>query len=219
MNNSLRLAVAAALALPALACAEGFNVSARASTLGLGAEAGYAFNDYVNVRLALNSYTRDYDSTEDDISYNFDLDLKSTALLLDVHPFAGVFRVTAGVLDNRNELSGQAAPAGTYEIDGVDYTQAEVGSLLSSVKLGDSTPFYLGLGWSKALENSGWGIGFDAGVVLMGKPDLTLTSVGGTATNDPTFQARLAAEEQAAQDDLDDFETYPVIALGVTYQF
>lgn len=215
----LRATVAILLLLPVLASAEGFNVSARASTLGLGAEAGYAFNDYVNVRIALNNYSRDYDTTEDDINYNFDFQLESTALLLDVHPFAGLFRVTAGILDNRNELNGEAAPAASYEIDGVNYTQAEVGTLLSNVQLGDSNPFYFGFGWSKALRNSGWGIGFDAGVVLMGTPELMLTSVGGTASNDPLFQSRLVAEEQAAQEDLDDFETYPVLALGLTYHF
>lgn len=219
MKTIFRAAAVAALLVPALASAEGINVSGRASTLGLGAEIGYAFNDYLNVRLALNNYSYDYDTTEDDISYNFDLELDSTAVLVDYHPFAGSFRITGGFLDNRNELNGQAETAGTYDIGGTTYTSAEVGTLYSNVKLGDSNPLYLGFGWSKALADSGFGFGFDLGVVMMGGATVKLTPQGGSLMADPNFQANIAEEEQNAQDDLNDFETFPVIALGVTYQF
>lgn len=219
MKTTIRLVAAAALALPAIAAAEGFNVSARASTLGLGADVGYAFNDYVNLRVGFNNYTRDYDTTEDDIDYEFDLELDSTAIMLDYHPFGGTFRLTAGMLDNKNELNGQAASNGDIEIGSTTYTSAEVGTLYSNVKLGDSNPLYVGLGFSQALGDAGWGFGFDVGMVLMGKPTLTLTPEGGSLTSDPNFQADLEAEEQAAQADLDDFENYPVIALGLTFQF
>lgn len=219
MKNITRLAIATALVLPSMALADGFNVSARASTLGLGADVGYAFNDYVNVRVGFNNYTRDYDSTEDGIDYNFDLELDSTAIMLDYHPFGGTFRLTAGMLDNNNELNGRAVSNGDYEIGDQTYTSAEVGTLYSNVKLGDSNPLYVGLGFSQALGESGWGFGFDVGMVLMGKPQLTLTPEGGSLVSDPAFQADLEAEEQAAQADLDDFENYPVIALGLTFQF
>lgn len=219
MKTMTRLVAVAALALPAFASAEGFNVSARASTLGMGADVGYAFNDYVNLRVGLNNYTRDYETTEDGIDYDFDLELDSTAILLDYHPFAGKFRLTAGMLDNKNELNGRAASANDYEIGPNTYTSAEIGTLYSNVKLGDSNPLYVGLGFSQALGASGWGFGFDAGMVLMGKPTLTLTPEGGTLASDPSFQADLEAEEQAAQEDLDDFENYPVIAFGLTFNF
>lgn len=218
MKTHLALAAAAVL-LPGAALAEGFNLSARASTLGVGVEAGYAFNDFVNLRVAVNNYSDEYDTTEDGIDYRFDLDLDSTALLLDFHPFAGVFRITAGVLDNGNELNGAAQPAGTYDIGGTTYTGAEVGTLQSRFALGESNPLYLGLGWSKPLGDSGWGMGFDVGVVMMGESDVSLSATG-PISSDPTFQSDLAAEEQELEGDINDsFENYPVIALGFTYQF
>lgn len=220
MKSILRPAVASLLLLPALASAEGFNVSARTSTLGLGLEAGYAFNDYVNLRVALNNYNYDYDTTEDDIRYDFDLELESTALLLDIHPFAGAFRVTAGMLDNKNRLEGQAEATGSYDIGDVSYTNEEVGTLFSRVQLGEDNPFYLGLGWSQALGETGWGFGFDAGVVLLGDSEVELLPQGGSLIDDPAFQADIAAEEESAEADINEsFETYPVLSLGVTYQF
>lgn len=219
MKFAPRLAAVVLLSLPAIASAEGINLSGRASTLGLGGEIGYAINDYVNVRVGFNNYSYDYDTTEDDIDYEFDLELDSRALLVDFHPFAGTFRITGGILDNANELNGRAVPNGSYEIGDETYTPEEVGTLYSNVKLGEDNPLYVGLGWSKALGTSGFGIGFDVGMVMMGSPTLTLTPEGGTLAADPAFQDDIEAEEQAAQEDLDDFENYPVIALGITYQF
>lgn len=220
MNNTIRLAVAALLSIPALAAAEGFNLSARASTLGLGYEAGYAFNDYVNLRVALNNYSYDYDTAEDGINYNFDLELESRAYLLDVHPFAGSFRITGGVLDNKNRLEGQAEPSGSYVIGGETYSGAEVGTLFSTARMGEDNPLYLGLGFSKALGKSGWGVGFDIGAVMMGDSDVELTATGPITTLDPDFAANIAAEEEEVEAEINgDFDTYPVVAFGVTYQF
>lgn len=219
MKFLFRVAVAVALALPAVAAAEGINVSARASTLGVGGDLGYALNDYLNIRVGFASYTYEYDTTEDDIDYEFDLELDSKALFVDIHPFGGTFRITGGILDNGNELNGRAVTTSDYEIGDQTYTPAEVGTLYSNVKLGEDQPLYVGLGWSKALGNSGFGVGFDVGMVMMGSPTLTLTPEGGTLAADPAFQEDIEAEEQSAQEDLDDFENYPVIAFGITYQF
>ncbi|HEX6928624.1 MAG TPA: hypothetical protein VF267_05210 [Gammaproteobacteria bacterium] len=220
MKAMFRLTIASLALLPALASADGFNLSARASTLGLGYEVGYAFNDYINLRVAANGYDYEYDTTEDDISYDFDLNLESTALLLDIHPFAGSFRITAGMLDNKNELSGQAVPAGSYEINGVNYDGDDVGTLFSNVKLGESNPLYVGLGFSKALADSGWGFGFDLGMVMLGDSDVELSATGNIVNIDPDFSANLEAEETEVESEINsDFEAYPVIALGFTFQF
>lgn len=220
MKTAIRLAAIGLLALPALASAEGFNLSVRASTLGLGYEAGYAINDYVNFRVAFNDYSYDYDTTEDDIDYTFDLELESRAYFVDIHPFAGSFRVTAGMLDNKNRLDGQAEPAGTYEINGVNYSGDQVGTLFSNVRLGEDSPLYFGLGFSQALGESGWGFGFDVGAVMMGDSDVELAASGPITTIDPNFAANLEAEEEEVEAEINnDFDTYPVIALGLTFQF
>lgn len=44
-------------------------------------------------------------------------------------------------------------------------------------------------------------------------------SSDGPISTDPTFQQNLAIEESNLQNDLDNFEIYPVVALGVSYRF
>ena len=111
---------------------------------------------------------------------------------------------------------------GEYDIGGETYSGAEVGTLYSDVGLGESNPVYIGLGWSKALGTSGFGVGFDLGVVLQGSPTVRLSATGPITTNPATaeeFERDLRAEEEDLQSELSDFETYPVISLGLTYQF
>ena len=52
-------------------------------------------------------------------------------------------------------------------------------------------------------------------MLLQGEPDVDLES----DYADPTFQANLAQEEASAEDDISDFDVYPVIALGLSYRF
>ena len=75
------------------------------------------------------------------------------------------------------------------------------------------------MGWGNALgEDKRWGFVFDLGVVFQGSPDADLTATGPLAS-DPTFLAELAKEEQQLQDEVDDYEYYPVVSIGVTYKF
>lgn len=201
------------------AAAEGFGLEAKVSTLGLGAELHYGFSDYFNARLGLNNFTYDYNTTEDDIEYNFDLELKSTALLVDFHPFGGRFRLTGGILNNKNEFQGNAALANDYTIGGTTYTSEEVGTLTGRVFFEDDNVPYLGLGWASNPGDSGLSISFDIGVVLQGEPSASLTTQGGTLIDDPQFQDDLQQEEQALQDDMREFDTYPVASIGLQFRF
>ena len=70
----------------------GIGVGARASTLGAGVELGKSFSDYFSVRLGLNDYSRSETQSIDNIDYSADLDLSSTSLMFDWHPFGGSFR-------------------------------------------------------------------------------------------------------------------------------
>lgn len=195
------------------------SVGLKASTLGGGVEIEQNFNNTFGGRLGLNYFTYNYDGTEDDISYDFDLDLFSIAALIDWHPFDGSFRVTAGGIYNGNEINADATPVGSYEIGDTTYTAAEVGNLNGTIDFDDFAA-YTGIGWNTAFDNeeTGWGFIADIGVVFQGTSEARL-SANGTLANDPTFQTELKKEQQALQDDLDEFELYPVVSVGVTYSF
>ena len=48
---------------------------------------------------------------------------------------------------------------------------------------------------------------------------MSLTATGGTLVNDPAFQAQLVQEEQNLQDEINDYEVYPVVQAGLTLSF
>lgn len=192
-----------------------------AGTPGIGVEAGWSFNDYLALRAGAQGFSYSYDGEESGIEYDSDLDLRSAALYLDWHPFGGSFHLSAGAFANGNEVNAQAVPGpgGTYEIDGIEFTTAEVGNLAGTVDF-DSVAPYLGLGWrGRGGEDGGLGFSVGVGVLFQGSPDVALSSTGGSLSGDPLLQDAIAAEEQELEDDVDQYEFYPVLSLGVTYTF
>ena len=196
-----------------LARADGSGVSVKVGTLGYGAEFTAATTSMTNVRFGINRYSYDKTTMESDINYKLELDLKSGDLLLDWHPFSGTFRLTAGVVYNKNEFTVTAEPAASYNIGGATYTSAQVGTLTGKVTFKKTAP-YLGVGWGNAAKGKGLSFGADLGILFQGSPDVKLTATGSVVT-----AASLAQEEQDAEGSMSDYDRYPVIAFGLTYKF
>jgi hypothetical protein len=222
------------------ASASDIGFSIKAGTLGLGMELDYKINELFNVRLQTNSYTYDDEFEEDGIDYEGEINFSSTGILVDWRPFEGSFKLTGGVYANNNELSGNTNSIGdeTYEIGGALYSTSSSDPLQVSIDaaLGNSTAGYLGLGWGNSPSNNGWMFSVELGVLLSGEPTVDL-SASGTAiisqngssesfnlsdTSNPLvqeFQNELVNEELKLEDDISDFNVYPVIAIGVGYRF
>jgi|SRR5882724_11794531 len=218
MKRVLLPCLLAALLLPGSASASDFGVEGHVSTLGLGAELNYTINSYFTARVDFNRYNYTYTGTKQQIDYDFNLHLKSYAGMLDWHPFAGTFRVTAGYFQNNNEITAVAVPTGTYTINGNTYTAAQVGTLSGDITFNKSVP-YLGLGWSTlGTESTGLGVNFDVGVLFQGSPAVKLSSTG-PASGNAQFKSDLAAEQTKLQGDVNSFKSYPVISLALMYRF
>lgn len=195
-----------------------FALSAKAGTLGIGLETAMNLNENFNARLGMNAFEYDYDGQESGIDYDFEFSLLTVAGLLDWFPFEQGFRITGGVMLNDNTVDFKATPTGSYNIGGVTYTAAEVGSLTGDIDFEDISP-YLGVGWGNPFgtENS-WSLNLDLGVMYQGTPEITYNT-NGTLSNDPTFRANLERERQDVEDELDSFEFYPVFSIGISYRF
>lgn len=218
MKRIAFIGLLAALALPGVASASDFGLDAHASTLGFGAELNYTINSYFTTRVDFNRYNYSYTGTKEQIDYNFNLHLKSESLYLDWHPFAGIFRVTAGYFNNKNEILAAAVPQGSYTINGHTYTASQVVSLNGDIGFNSSVP-YFGIGWSTlGTESTGLGVSLDLGVLMQGSPKVQLTATG-AATKSSQFKSDLAAEQAKVQGDLNNYKTYPVIGLALTYRF
>lgn len=195
-----------------------WTIGVKASTLGAGLEVRRALSDSFAVRLGGNLFDLSFDGSESGINYDFDVDLKSANLLIDYHPFKGNFRLTGGVLWNDNEAFGVADTENGVRIGNIRFTQEQIGDLTGDITVNEFAP-YLGLGWGKALGKSGWGFSAELGAVFTGKPEVRLQSANGEFSSNPILLGELRREEQDLQDELDRFEVYPVVSVGLSYSF
>lgn len=214
------------MALTALAA--GFGAGAAHAQIAVGAgigttggtvEAQIQLAPFVQIRGGYNYFEYSVDDTYDDIDYEGDLDLTTGGAFVDLRPFGNSFIITGGAYFGGKTLGLSALPGQTYEIGGNTYSAAQVGTLAADVDLEDNAPF-VGLGWDSTFQGNGnVGFKFIAGAMFTGSPQVNLSSTGGTLSNDPTFQAQLTQEEQNLQEDIDDFEIYPVVQAGLTLRF
>ena len=193
-------------------------VAVKASTLGLGGEiVTNIVPAMVNARLQVNGFN--YNTTVNGTDFKADASLKlfSAGAIADYYPFAGKFRLSAGVYYNANKFSVTGTPtaAGTFDFNGTTYTAASVGSVTGTVNFNKVAP-YIGLGWGDSVsEGSPFGFSFEMGALYQGTPKATLSS---SITN-PLLAADLEAERVKLQNDLNNFKFYPVISMGVNYKF
>jgi len=204
-----------------------FGITAKLGTLGAGLDLTFKIHPKFNARLNANGANATYDEVDDGIAYKGDLKLSSIGALLDYHPFENGFRLSGGLYSNSNKIEGSSTDAQNADIGDVNYNI--VGTLNSKVGFEKSAP-YLGLGWGNAVSGyKNFNFSIDAGVLFQGSPNTQLSGTGtatptaGGATvdisNDAAFLAELEKEETNLNNDLKDFKYYPVISMGVSYNF
>ena len=199
------------------------GVLLKAGTLGAGLDVSVGMSESLGLRLQANALSYEDDFTESDVDYSGEIDLKSAGLLLDWHPFSGVFRVSAGAYWNGNEATATGRPTGgTYEINGVTYNAADIGSLNGQIDFESVAP-YFGIGWASAPKaGRGMTFSFDLGVLYQGEPNVGLTAVCGPLVPVGTctqLQSDVAAEQASLQEDLNDYKFHPVVSFGIGYRF
>lgn len=225
MSNhaSRALPVVAALLLagaPAAAQqAEGrFRVGVTAGTLGIGPEVGYRLSERLGIRGNATFFGYGDDVDVDDIRYTGSLKLRSFGAMIDLHPFAGGFRISAGARSSRNRVELSAAPSGpTVQVGDVTYPTAQVGTLSGEVRARKLAPT-LTLGWGGKLRR-GFNLGIEAGAMFQGSPRINdLQATGALATN-ADFQRQLRVEERKIADEISGFKVYPILQLSAGYRF
>jgi len=219
----------------------GLTIGLRASTLGAGVELEYPINHFIRGRLLYNRLDVDFEQKLSGIEYDVDLDLQSYGLILDLHPFAGSLRLSAGAMMNDNSIAASAMTTGNrmVNIGGRDYA----GSLSVDAVFDDFSP-YAGIGWGGG-KRRGWRYHFDIGALYQRNPELKFSGMAGTAGTLCSFtvsasgmarvststgetcptqlqhdlQRDLQTEFNELKDDARGFKWYPVISLGLEYRF
>ncbi|MCC2636954.1 MAG: hisitdine kinase [Moraxellaceae bacterium] len=208
------------MTLASLAQAEGIGLGVHAGLMGPGIDGFYRLNEKLVLRGAYNSFDYDYDATEEDVEYEATYSFDNAQVGVDWYPFTGSFRLSAAYLQNGNELNLHAVPTGgAFDLNGVSYGGSEVADMRVTVDYPDSGA-YVGLGWGNPVAvGKGFGVTFDLGVYYLGEPEVAQQLTCGTTLRCAQLQADAEADRQKLEDDLSDFPFWPLVQLGLSYQF
>ena len=152
-----------------------------------------------------------------DLSYTFDLRLRSVSLLLDWHPFNNVFRVSWGAFLNHNHIRGTVWANKAFTAGNRTYSVEEIGDLSVTVKAHLQVTPYLGIGLGNALRGSRVSMVLDLGIAYQHTLRLDLEGEGfwaQTARAEPAFEERFWSLPYYPL-----FRRfYPVAMLGFTFR-
>lgn len=185
---------------------------------GLGVGLGVALGEKSSLRAELSTASYSFNTTESNIRYKGDLDVKGISLLADYFPFGGKFRLTGGVNFGKAgaNFKGEAT-GGQIDVNGTMYAVAPGESIGATLDFPKPLP-YLGIGWGLGqLSQKGFRFGIDIGAEIgKAKGDLTATS-GLQAL--PGFSADFDQERQSYRNEIEKIGFYPVVKLSVGYAF
>ena len=194
-------------------------LGAKIGTLGLGVEMTYGIMPHLNARLGVNAFSYTFDQKIDQIDYEFDFNLISGSLLLDWHLLHSAFKISTGMVINKNNIDLQARTEDTlFIIDDMAYSRDDVGELDGTIDFNLLSP-YLGIGWGNAVgEKSRISFFVDLGVLFQGAPQADLSATG-PISSDSEFRRHLRNEEAEIEEETEGFKLYPIFSIGITYQF
>lgn len=216
--------------------AAGVTFDVNVGTQGLGMSLGYEFNKYLKMRMRGAYMQFDYNDTWSDVDGKFEYDGNNAGILLDYHPFGGVFRISAGLNYSKMCLNAKGTMehnlAGEYEFGGYQFkVEGNTAKVEAEYDWNDLQP-YLGIGWSTD-GNGDRSLYFtmDIGVNFIGSGKFNITKIEGVGSViGPDGKRYDAVTDQIAEDAIreegkdffkiaDDIFVYPVIQLGMGYRF
>lgn len=199
----------------------GLALGPKFGSTGIGADLVFGINPYFNLRGGFNYGTFSLNTSLDGVDYDFDVDMQTFPLLVDIHPFGGHFHISAGLyLQSGTKADIEATPTGNEQIGEHTYPPDVIGTLFGTIEVKNDVAPYLGIGFGNPVnEEQLLTFMLDLGLVFQSY-DVSLTSNGaGMETLHDTFRQDLVLEEQNIQDDLDSFRIFPVLTLGLAWHF
>jgi hypothetical protein len=199
----------------------GVALTGKIGTLGVGAELTANIFDGVNARFGINGGNYKYNINAGSSDYLNDLQMQSASVLVDWYPNETGFRASGGLLYN-NTKSVFVPSGSSIWLGNTQYFTSGTGSNVLSTFQGTVSFMpvapYIGIGWGNPAEkNKGWGVTTDFGLLYQGEPTIDL--VVGCATSCNTLQADANAANAKLQNDLSKYKWWPVISIGISYQW
>lgn len=224
-NPTLLLSTALLGSLLSTSALADVAVGVRAGTFGFGADSNIGMTESLNLRLGYNTFSYDQELEDTDVTYDGKLKIGAASAIIDWHVFKGGFRLSAGAVQKGPKIDVTAVPSATstYEINGRVYTASQIGSLKGTVKIGDSTAPYVGIGWGNTVdEEDRFTLLLDIGAINTGAAEAELNVVCGATVPTVTcnqIRSDVNAERAELEAEAADYEWYPVVSLGFAIRF
>ncbi len=200
-----------------------FGVGVKAGTLGIGLEGRWDPPvPWFDIRVGLNQYDYDDDGDYAGIDYDATLALDSYYVTGNIKFPLSPLRLTVGAFSNGNELQMVSVdpPSGFIDLGGVPFPVAQTGALRATTTFDKTSP-YAGIGFDfEAFGKAG--INLDFGVLWQGSPQVALEATNFdnlSAIEQGLLAPALEAERVAIEDDISDYKAWPVVSLGIVYNF
>ena len=202
-------------------------VITNASTLGLGGSIVAKIRPQLNARVGVNAFGFALDYEETRGSYDADVNLLNVATAIDYYPFKkSGFYTSLGVVYANNNADGVAQASSIFDVEvaGLDITADELLDVNADLETSNNFAPYLGIGWGNPVS-SNLGFWANVGVMFPGSPEIELSPNYKVDRNllsaevQQEIQDSLLEEEEAIKEDLDRFDIYPIISIGLSYSF
>ncbi len=213
----------------------GVNLGINGGTLGVGPDVGYHQPGALfGGRFDANFGTLSHSFDSSGVHYAGKLHASTEGVTLDVYPFHNGFHLSAGIRNNDNEIDVTATgdrplvlglPAyqvGTRVVAAqkVVVDPATLGYVRGKVAFNPIAP-YLGVGYNATVYR-GIRLSVDAGVLYQGEGRLSLdvvTPLSGNPYVEQYLNNEMAVVRDKVHSYLHDGAFYPVLQIGVGYQF
>jgi len=210
----------------------GFGV--KFSTLGVGIDVATPLARKFNVRGGFNMMRYTQGITNSGIHYDGHLQFQSAEAHLDWFPIWGL-HVSPGLLFyNGNQITGTASVPGgqTFSVGGTTYESDPATPVTGTAKLDFvkvSPTIMVGVGNLIPRSGRHYSFLFEVGAAYQGSARVALNLAGNVCdtsgmncqaiSSDATVQANIQAQQVKLQNDVNPYRFYPVISLGVGFNF
>ncbi len=210
------------------------GIGVKISTLGAGIEVATPLAGKFNLRGGFNMFRYSRPITNDGIQYDGHLQFQSAEAHLDWFLLGGIHISPGMLFYNGNQLTATAAVPGgqTFSVGGTSYESDPNAPVTGTGKLDFvkvSPSIMLGIGNLIPRNGRHYSFLFEVGGAYQGSARVALNLAGnvcdttGTTcravSSDPTVQANIQAQQVKIQNDVNPYRFFPVLSLGVGFNF
>lgn len=188
-------------------------------TTGLGLGVAKEMKNGLILRAELTDLNKSYQTSQDGIDYKGKIELASTALYADWHPFDSVFHISTGLnIKPTNVSLAATSKNGLISLNGQAYPLSGSQGLNANISFPTFMP-YLGLGWGFDHVASYTGFRFNTDLGFdFGKMNANLSPTPGL-TNLPGFNDNLNAQSQKLNASVSGIRYFPIVKFQLGYAY